>query len=100
MLAPITRPDGRVYRPRKLSVSSVCNSDEEVEAVVVFGTHDHQAVQALAEREARSLVDSGTTAVFDQIVWWRDGFSGGRRAYVTDEVRGRAGCLFDIVEAS
>ncbi len=73
---------------------------EEDEGVLVLGTHDLVRAQALADEVARSVAGSGFAAVNPWRGWWRDGFECGRRAWVIDEVHGRAGVLFrDIAEA-
>lgn len=49
-MTAITRPNGTVYRPRKLRAQILGNEDE-VDGVVVLGTHDLHDARALAESE-------------------------------------------------
>ena len=98
-LKSIMRPNGRPYRPRKLTAHPVTGYDEE-DRVVVFGTHDPAVAQPLADRCVARFIDSGYRAADPVLVWWRDGMDGGRRRWVTDEIGGRAGVWFrELVEA-
>ena len=47
--APVTRPDGRVYRSRKVTANAVIDEDEFVCGVMVLGTHDYHRAKPLAE---------------------------------------------------
>lgn len=92
----ITRPDGRLYHPRRV-VAYV--TGEDAEGVLVLGTHDLARAQILADQVAEQAAGTGFTAVDPRTGWWRDGFEYGQRAWVADEVRGRAGVWFtEIVE--
>ena len=62
-LRPITRPNGKVYRPRKITVQQA--GIDEVDEVIVFGTEDREHAHRLAEHEVRVNVDSGYTAVYE-----------------------------------
>jgi hypothetical protein len=100
-LAAIRRPDGSLYRPRKLVACPVNDEDEIIAGVVVFGTHDPRRAQLLADEIVRLYADSGCVAASPGTVWWRDGFECGQRRWVTDEQRGRAGVWFsDIADAA
>jgi hypothetical protein len=93
----ITRPNGKPYRSRRVTAQAI---GEEDEGVLVLGTHDLARAQALADQTAKRIAGSGYVAADPWRGWWRDGFENGRRSWVTDEVRGRAGVLFrEIVEA-
>jgi hypothetical protein len=71
---------------------------------------DEGAARRLAEvsdaliETARELIRQlgrGHVAVSPVTVWWRDGFTSGRRGWVTDEKHGRAGIWYqEIVEAA
>jgi hypothetical protein len=92
----IQRPNGKPYRPRRIFAQVI---GEEDEGVLVLGTHNIARAQGLADRVAESTVGRGFTAVDPCLGWWRDGFESGWRAWVSDEVHGRAGVLFrDVVE--
>jgi hypothetical protein len=96
VLPSITRPNGRLYRPRKISVQII--GLDEAEEVVVFGTEDRERAQALAEREVSVMVDSGYTAVYDHTAWLRSGYQGGEPWFFHDEDKGRFGLVFAIEE--
>ena len=90
----IQRPDGRPYRARKLVAYSVTDEDEIVAGAVVFGTHDPQRAQSLAQEVIDRDLGGGYMPADPSLVWWRDGFVGGHRSWVTDEKRGRAAVWF------
>lgn len=87
----ITRPNGKPYHPRKVTGQII---GEEDEGVLILGTHDLERAQALADQMAAYEAGPGATAVRPWRGWFRDGFSSGRREWITDEVRGRAGVVF------
>lgn len=99
-LPAISRPNGKPYRPRELVACAVTDTAyDELAGVVVLGTHDPGTAQALADNYVQWQLGSRHRAVDPVLVWWRDGFSGGSRAWVTDEIHGRAGVWFrEIVE--
>ena len=100
MTEAITRPNGKPYRPRKVTGHAVADEDDMVVAVVVLGTHDVERAGPLAEDCVRAWVDSGYTAVNPVPGWWRDGFETGQRCWANDPVRGRAGFWFEVAEVS
>lgn len=56
-LVPVTRPDGRIYKPRKRPVAELLdNSDSDwrgpEQLVYVLRTHDIERARSLAERVA------------------------------------------------
>jgi len=51
-LATITRPNGTIYRPRKLRAMVWGNNDEGPTGIVVFGTEDVATARALAQQAA------------------------------------------------
>jgi len=96
---PIVRPDGTLYRPRKITANAVTDEDEILCGVVVFGTHDITRAQPLADGYVAWQLDSRMVAVDPCTVWWRDAFEGGRRCWLTDEKHGRGGVFFrEVVE--
>jgi len=96
-LPPITRPNGKTYRPRKLIAQAVADCDgEDLAGVVVFGTHDAGRAKRLADRYVALYGDADMEAVNPDRVWWRDTFSWGSRRYEDDDRHGRAGVRFDI----
>lgn len=95
-LEPVERPNGKLYRPRK-TVAYVVG--EEDEGVIVLGTHYGERAQAMADTMAGYVAGSGFVAADWVNGWYREGFEGGERRWVTDEVHGRAGVYFrEIVE--
>jgi hypothetical protein len=95
----IQRPDGSLYRPRKVTASAVADGDELLCGVIVLGTHDVQRAQPMADRYVAWQLDDRLVAADPLPGWWRDGFDGGQRRWVTDEKRGRAGVWFrEVVE--
>lgn len=93
-LPPIERPDGRTYRPRKV-IAHAWEDDGYYNdrGAVVFGTHDVERARELAERACAGWYGM-THAVRAELGWFRDGYESGRRAWVNDPVRGRAGVWF------
>jgi hypothetical protein len=99
-LPPVQRPNGKLYRPRKVSGHAVADEDDMVIAVIVLGTHDIERARPLAESCVRAWVDGGYTAVSPVTGWWREGFSMGELCWVDDEARGRAGVRFEAAEVT
>ena len=99
-LPPIQRPDGSIYRPRKVIAYPLDDDNcDSMTSVVVFGTHDVGRAKALADRLVAEQFDSGYVAVTPRLVWWSDGWSYGRRTFENDSEKGRAGVHFiEIVE--
>lgn len=97
---PITRPNGTLYRPRRVIAYEV-GGDGITDGVLVLGTHDQHRAKALADQVARSVAGTGFAAADPRPGWYRDGFEAGERRWVSDEARGRAGVWFcDIVEVT
>ncbi len=93
----ITRPNGKPYRPRRVIAQVV---GEEDEGVLILGTHDLARAQILADQMAEYVAGKGYVAVGPWRGWFRDGFRLGRREWITDEERGRAGVCFRGIEES
>ena len=91
---PVHRPDGRLYRPRKLPEAMLLgDEDGMVVGVCVMRTHSDRTARALAlaeleadDRSAPWVLDNGRAA------WgrWRPDGDEGRRAWVPDAT-GRTG---------
>jgi hypothetical protein len=97
-LPAIARQDGRIYQPRKIVAEAVSGEDEILTGVMVLGTHDPERALPLAADYIRWQLGRGYRPVYKGGGWWRDGFEGGRRVWLTDERRGRAGVWFGIEE--
>ena len=94
----ITRPNGKPYRPRKVSCHAVADEWDDVVAVLVLGTHDAEAARPLAEDCVRLWAGSDCTAVRPSTGWWREAIRDGQRWWTDDEARGRAGVRFEVAE--
>lgn len=93
----IVRPNGKVYRPRKIQAEFMVDDGME-SGVIVFGTHDLHIARRLADRLVMSY-DSNVTAVDPQPCWIYRGISCGSIYFYHDEVRGRAAVQFpELVE--
>lgn len=95
-LTAIERPDGRLYRPRKV----VCWPWENDTVhgwsggAVVLGTHDVEQARALADPSIKAWFDFELSAVEPELGWFRLGYEGGDPTWIVDERRGRAGVWF------
>jgi hypothetical protein len=100
-LSPITRPNGKVYRPRKIR-AIYCENDcaGRRDSVIVLGTHDVTVAMPIAIGEARYRISS-STYLFDavgEVGWWREAIERGERVVIYDDVRGAAGIRFEVEE--
>jgi hypothetical protein len=99
-LEPITRPNGKVYRPRKIRAIYCENPYGRRNDVFVLGTHDVIGAVETAAVEARYRIGH-SEFLFDavgEIGWWREMLHNGERVVVDDEVRGAAGIRFEVEE--
>lgn len=93
-LVPVTRPNGRVYRPRKIRFDYWFEADHRQTLVfLVLGTHDIDLARGITEREAAvhgvddiRLVDTG---------WWRQSIRNFETYWAEDAVHGAAGVMFE-----
>jgi hypothetical protein len=97
-LPPIERPDGRVYRPRKIVALSWDNEEaygqDDDYGVFVFGTHEVERALPLAREAIAHFFDSSLVPVKPERRWVRLGYQNGEQAYLDDPVRGRAAIQF------
>lgn len=96
-LPSIVRPNGKVYRPRKIAVEPWDNDTwgrDESCGVVVYGTHDEALAQKLADEEIKRRWDSDWVGINEGRGWFRAAYRYGDLVIVDDEVRGRAGVYF------
>jgi hypothetical protein len=92
-LPVIVRPNGKVYRPRKLVAHAFEDDHAGESGVVVLGTHDPERARELALSSARYWY--GTEYIVDPVtVWWHDAMECGERRWRHDAARGRAGVCF------
>lgn len=95
LLPAITRPNGKLYQPRKVIAyrwEDPWAWNTATQGAIVFGTHDIDRARPLAEQL------TGAYAVNPQKGWWRDGFANGERTWVHDPCHGRAGVSFDACD--
>lgn len=105
----IVRPNGKLYRPRKIQTITTGNEDE-VTGIVVFGTHDVRFAENEAHHHAAECAKGqGTKLVIDGPGfkdWYGTRIAGttdeGRPlvVFITDEVKGRACVRFSAEEVS
>ena len=107
MSTGITRPNGSVYRPRKIRTQMLGDEDETT-AVVVLGTHDLADARVRAQAAVSDL-NGGIDYKFfirpsdrGKRVWYRQKLWGFHEdaplyGFETDEERGVAGVEFGLV---
>jgi hypothetical protein len=94
--APVQRPNGKWYHPRKLR-AAVIDDDYGPPFVVVLGTHNAETAQYYAQTEAERCF--GSVRVADpRLVWHRKSISNNEPVWVWDSERGAAGVVFAIEE--
>ncbi len=97
----VTRPDGRIYRSRKVIAYAVAGGDEILCGVMVLGTHDTGRAKPLADSFAAWRLGAGFVAAGPVTGWWRPGLESGGRRWLDAPVKGRAGVWFrEIAETS
>jgi hypothetical protein len=99
-LLPIVRPNGKVYRPRKIREIYFENDYGRRNDVFVLGTHDLIGAVEPAAVEARYRIGH-SEFLFDavgEIGWWREMVQRGERVVIYDDVRGAAGIRFEVEE--
>jgi hypothetical protein len=96
----VARPDGRVYRSRKLVAAAVTDDDDMLCGVMVLGTHDCHRAKPLADDYAAWQLGREYAAADGVTGWWRDGFAGGRRCWIDDPQTGRAAVWFRSIAES
>lgn len=103
----IARPNGKIYRPRKIRTQMLGDEDETT-AVVVLGTHDLADARVRAQRAVNDLNEAIDYKFFlrpsdrGKRVWYRRqlwGFYEDAPLYgfEADEERGAAGVEFDLI---
>lgn len=95
---PVTRPDGRLYRPRKIMGYPVADADDFVAGIMILGTNDPGRAQQLADHCAALWTDWGSMAADPEPGWFREGYESGQLRWIRDEKRGRAGVLFHQIK--
>lgn len=99
-LVPVVRPDGRVYKPRKLPRAQVVQNVDDREPyawVLVLGTHDVDRAHALAARVAAGEGMYADRATAER-TWMRLAMRNGDPVYDRDPVRGAATVTFVVTD--
>lgn len=101
-LVPVTRPDGRVYKPRKAPKAWFVEDpdarpDEPDAYVYVLGTHDIDRAYRLAEELARWQGVALDRSTAEQ-TWIRQTIRDGNPYFDIDRVKGAAAVSFDVVD--
>jgi hypothetical protein len=96
-LPAVTRPNGKLYRPRKIRSEVLYDQDSVESEVVVLGTHDVLTATVLATRDVQSI-DAGFEPADPVLSWYRQSIRNGDPFYEYDEIRGAACVLFQITE--
>ncbi len=96
---PIVRPNGKLYKPTKVIAYAWDNRDvtDDECGIVVLGTHDVDRARRLAESALDWPLGLGMPyyiATKADIGWFRQGYNSWGPAWISDEVRGRAGVMF------
>lgn len=101
-LEPVTRPNGKVYTPRKAPVAQRLDWDDHSEvgpAVLVLRTHDVTRAHALAMKVEK------VEPVPSTVSWFRLMMRNGEQEWLADSNpgswpadRGVPGVLFDVVD--
>lgn len=97
-LPSVERPNGKLYRPRKIS-ARVLDHDNGVDyRVLVTGTHDIGRALELARKVAHSDIGREYEPGNPRQGWWRETIRRHEPYWEWDEVRGAAGVMFEIGE--
>ena len=95
-LPAIERPNGKPYRPRKISARVLSDEDGNDSSVLVTGTHDIGRALALAREVAHQYVGRDCEPSGPHQGWWRETIRRHEPYWEWDEVRGAAGVMFGV----
>ena len=108
-LPAIQRPNGKLYRPRKIAAIGLGNEDE-ITHILVFGTHDKAFAETHAMAEGQRICSEFYSSDYELRIsgagkqgWYRRDlatFDEGSPYYVfaEDPEKGRAGVMFPVDE--
>jgi len=108
-LPAIQRPNGKLYRPRKIEAIGLGN-DDEITRILVFGTHDKAFAEIHAMAKGEQICGEFYSCDYELKIsgpgkhgWYRRDlatFDEGRPIYVfaEDPETGRAGVMFPVDE--
>lgn len=94
VLPPIERPNGKLYQPFKIVAHAWEDHDECKRGVVILGSNDPARVREFATEMCRYWY-LGEYAVGGRPGWYRQGYCSGELRWLDDDVRGRAGVIFE-----
>jgi hypothetical protein len=97
LLEPVTRPNGKKYRPRKLRAEVLNTGPPEEEGVLVLGTHNIEIAQIIAQN-ALDCYEWNLRPVNGWTGWWRSTVRDHETYYEQDTVRGAAGVWFEYTD--
>jgi hypothetical protein len=99
-LLPIERPNGKIYRPRKIRAIYCENHHGQRDSVIVLGTHDVIGALDTAALEAQYRAGHADILIdaVGEIGWWREAIERGERVVIDDDVRGAAGVRYEFEE--
>lgn len=93
--APVQRPDGRMYRPRKPPRVVVVDNSEDwrgpYEFVYVLGTHNRDQAAELA-KAIRNVQEPGERD------WIRLAMHDNELRWISDHTRGAAAVIFEVID--
>jgi hypothetical protein len=96
---PITRPNGKPYRPRKVIAHGLSDEPGDcITGVLVTGTHGQVRALFLARVLVHREVGPDYEPLAPEAGWWRDGMDMGERSWIADDEHGQAGVLFRKIE--
>lgn len=93
-LEPVTRPNGKTYRPHKIVTWRWENDDDESCGVLVLGMHDVDKARSEADKAIKYWFDTDLIATKPDAGWFRSGYHNGEPTWLRDPVKGRAGVMF------
>lgn len=98
MSEPMTRPNGKAYRPRVPGeLRTVAWENEFDRGVIVFGTLDVNEARDTAILWCRYWYGTDSAKCL-RPGWFRDSFWRGERTWIGDDAKGRPGVMFEAVD--
>jgi hypothetical protein len=96
---PITRPNGKIYRPTKIRAHVTYTGYPEDDGVIVLGTQDPDEALPYAQRTLDYSPLSGCYPAEQWSKgWWRNTIRNHESFWEWDAVRGAAGVCFEVTD--